>query len=460
MSDFTVSWVYKAIDKFSLPQEKMRRASEKFQKQIEKNGNQLKRYSQQFKDFRKSVTKTGRKLRNFGSVMTAGVTLPLVLMSKNMISSASDAVETANKFNTIFAGAGDAGSVANQFAKDFGLAGSSSQKMLSDVGDLLTTLGFTSDEALDLSVQVSSLGADLTSFKNFAGGAEGATLALVKAMLGETESAKSLGLSIRMNSDEFKALERRYINIKGLTKTQARAMSALTIITNQSRLAIGDTSRTWNDYAAVSRRVKESNKDLRESFGQDLLPLAKDMSLVWLKVTEKMRGLDSGTKSGIVVFGAFLAVLGPLLAISGLIAIAIGTLTLPVVGLIALFAALAVGTAIVVAKWDKLKIATWDFIMSLGSSPAVKAFMKIVNTISSIPAKIAAAKAAVGNRINQVSDAFTSITADAMFGYSNQVGVNIDVRDPGGVIDSVDGVAPKSVDLSQRLGPGRLVGAF
>ena len=85
---------------------------------------------------------------------------------------------------------------AKTFRQSFGLSRKAAKQLLGDTGDLLVGFGFTEDAALDLSKKVNELAVDLASFTNFSGGAEGASLALTKALLGERESIKSLGIAI------------------------------------------------------------------------------------------------------------------------------------------------------------------------------------------------------------------------------------------------------------------------
>ena len=91
---------------------------------------------------------------------------------------------------------GDALQTAETFKKSFGLSSQAAMGLLADTGDLLVGFGFTEKEALNLSKQVNELAVDLASFTNFSGGADGASQALTKALLGEREAIKSLGIAI------------------------------------------------------------------------------------------------------------------------------------------------------------------------------------------------------------------------------------------------------------------------
>ena len=110
---------------------------------------------------------------------------------------ARNAQETFSKFDTVFESISkSANDTADTFAESFGIAGSTARELLSATGDLLVGMGATEQQALDLSTEVNTLAADLASFSNIEGGTARASAALTKALLGETESAKLLGIVI------------------------------------------------------------------------------------------------------------------------------------------------------------------------------------------------------------------------------------------------------------------------
>ena len=136
-------------------------------------------------------------MKRTGDTVLKGFTAPLLGLGVTAVKLASDFEETQSKFNTVFKDIrSDADLTAKNLSDNFGLSSKASLQLLSDTGDLLTGFGFTQEEALKLSKEVNELAVDLASFTNFSGGAEGASLALTKALLGERESIKQLGIAI------------------------------------------------------------------------------------------------------------------------------------------------------------------------------------------------------------------------------------------------------------------------
>lgn len=206
-----------------------------------------------------------------GAIFVFRKALDISREAKNL---ARDAEEISSKFDTVFSGIkSKANSMADNFAKNFGLAGSTARELLSDTGDLLVGFEFAEEEALSLSEQVNSLAQDLVSFKNYSGGAKGASQALTKALFGETEAAKGLGIVIQQDTKEFKLAVQQMMNSRGISEKQAKALVILSDAYKQSRKAVGDYNRTKDSTANVERRANELLKTQYETLGKQILPV-------------------------------------------------------------------------------------------------------------------------------------------------------------------------------------------
>ena len=212
-----------------------------------------------------------------GYIAVAGILTGVIARGFiKLISLASDAEETAQKFGVVFRTNLEG---ANRAVKDlntsYGLSNLEAKKLLSSTGDLLSGFGFTAEQTLDLSTKVQKLGADLASFTNLEGGAKQASEALTKALLGERESVKTLGIAI-LESDvkaKVKALEvaGKFTNE---TERQKKAIATLEIALSQSANAIGDFKRSESSFANQSRILRGRLEDLAITMGEKLLPFA------------------------------------------------------------------------------------------------------------------------------------------------------------------------------------------
>lgn len=342
------------------------------------------KFSRQFRDVEQSADRANQKLKEFearnerlralsgkmaraGAVMSAAITAPVVMMGRSMIKAASDAEETQNKFNEVFKGINaEANTAAKSLASGYQLAGSTSQELLSNTGDLLVGMGLTRKQALGLSQDVVRLSADVASFKNVQGGTARAANALTKALLGEREMLKET-FKVAILEEDVKA---RAAIIKRkdrkLTEQQAKIMATLALVTERNTDAIGDLARTSDAYANVSRANAEATKELSENFGTLLLPFATKLQGVLAKVVGGLNNLSPAMKNTILIVGGLLAIGGPLLLLLSGIAIAFTVISTPVLlvsaailGVIAAVTALALYwddiTSTMTAQWAKFK---------------------------------------------------------------------------------------------------------
>ena len=220
------------------------------------------------------------------------------------------------------------------------MTGTKAKELLGDTGDLLTGFGFAQDKALDLSKGVQELAVDLASFTNFSGGAEGASKALTKALLGERESIKSLGISI-LEEDVKKRVA--LLTSKGMTfetNRQAKAFATLQLAQEQSKNAIGDYARTSGQFANQFRLMKTRISDVAISFGKILLPPALAVLKMVIKVVEWFENLSKSSKTLILVIAGLVAIVGPLLLLFGFVITAVGAAVTAFSGL-----ALAIGVS-------------------------------------------------------------------------------------------------------------------
>ena len=237
------------------------------------------KFDKGLKDTDKSAKGMGKTFSTLAKGIVAGMGVAAVAgvakLSKELITAASDAEETRNKFDVVYRDISQAAEdAAENLAENFGLSGTAARSLLADTGDLLTGFGFTQESALDLSDQVNQLAVDLASFTNFSGGAKGASDALTKALLGERESVKALGISILDADVKAKVLENTQNGITYETERQAKAMATLQIAQEQSQNAIGDFSRSLDSYANQTRIAEAATEDLKVALGASMIDAA------------------------------------------------------------------------------------------------------------------------------------------------------------------------------------------
>jgi hypothetical protein len=250
----------------------------------------------------KSLKTSNTKMSTFGkTISSVSDTLKTVFVSGavalaakkvlniglSLVSVASDAEETKNKFTVVFEDVADQAEEASKRIEDeFKLSESSTEKFLSQVGDITTGLGATSDQALEAAEKITTLGLDINSFANLSGGAEQAVSALTSLFTGEREAAKALGIVI--NDTNLKAYAEDMGKVYSELTPLEKGFLSLELATSQSQLAIGDFARSSDSYANTAKAAAESTLDLKSAIGQSLLPAATESLKIFTSITDAL----------------------------------------------------------------------------------------------------------------------------------------------------------------------------
>ena len=348
MANFDVSYFIRLRDQFSGQADKASRAANKLK-------GSLSRLSAQAK-------KVGSSMVSAGKSLTLFATVPIALAARSLINAASEAEETGNRFKEVFKGLdSQRDSAVVDLGKQFHLAASSAQELLSDSGDLLSGLGLTKIEALELSKSMIALSADVTSFKNVKGGVARTMNAFTKALLGEREMLKETFKISILESEVKEAANILMAKNLKLTEKQARAFATVNMVTKKSQNSLGDYNRTQKDYANLTRQASERTKELTEKFGVFLLPAMVKITNKFIELIDYVNSMSASNKKLTLIIVGVIAVLGPLALVIGAVAFAVSglaaafaLLTGPILLIIAAVALLGVAVFKIWQNWDKL----------------------------------------------------------------------------------------------------------
>lgn len=236
-----------------------------------------------------------------------------IFAAKEMVKYASDVQETTSKFNVVFKNVSDAADAAfSNLSNNYNMSGQAARTMLSDTGDLLSGFGMAANVALDLSNRVNILATDLSSFTNYAGGASGASDALTKALLGEREQAKMLGLAIKETDVQAQmALDAKNGEIYA-SESAAKAYATYKIMLSQSKNAIGDTARSVDNYQYKLNTLTKVVGEAKEAIGGALIAPATKIIESINRVVGAFNRLPDTIKNTVAIGGTLLATLGGL----------------------------------------------------------------------------------------------------------------------------------------------------
>lgn len=208
-----------------------------------------------------------------------GIGLSVVGMGvavKQCIALASEAEEMQNKFDTVFSGmTNTVEDWAKKYADSIGRSTNDVKTYLADAQNLM--VGFMGTEnrqaAYEMSKNMTTLAMDLASFANIDEGI--AINAMQKAVMGETESAKTLGAVLtdvtRAQAMETLGLKGKYEALDQVQKMQVNYQAIL----QQSPDAIGDCERSINSYRSTLISFQAKLTEIKTLVGQFFMPAAQ-----------------------------------------------------------------------------------------------------------------------------------------------------------------------------------------
>lgn len=258
------------------------------------------------------VSEVQAQAEKIGSGWSKYITTPIVAMYTAATKGAADLVETVGKTEVVFGQFYDRVDKWSQSSiETMGVARSTALDMASLYGDMATGMGFGQEGAADMAMELSSLAADMASFKNIS--IDVAQTALKSVFTGETESLKNLGVVMTQANLQAYALS------QGITKnitdmTQAEQVTLrYNYVLAQTTNAQGDFKRTGDSLSNQSRKLGQTVKQLGETFGTLLIPKVTE-AVSWLQgAAQGLAELDDGTKNTILTIGAVVAAAGPMM---------------------------------------------------------------------------------------------------------------------------------------------------
>ena len=309
---------------------------------------------QKFSSLSDRLDRIGSKMKDVGGKMTATLTLPIVAAAGISIKAFSDLQETINKVDVSF---GSQSATVKEWAKtsikSMGLAQQSALDATALFGDMGTGMGQTQTEASKMSMGLTQLGADMSSFKNVS--FERAQTALAGIYTGETEALKGLGIVMtQTNLEEF-------ARAKGINKSMSEMSQAELVqlryayVMDKTKNAQGDFARTSDGLANSTRMTKERMKELSAQLGEKLAPIWNKLLEVGNKVLDWFNKLTDGQQKVILIIAGVVAAAGPLLIILGSIATAVAAISSTMLIVIAVFAAIGLAIFLVIQHFGGLQ---------------------------------------------------------------------------------------------------------
>jgi phosphopantetheine adenylyltransferase len=167
---------------------------------------------------------------------------------------------------------------ANSMAKDLGLTRNQFIEAATSAGDLLIPMGFTRDEAAKLSVSMVGLSGALSEWTNGKRSAAEVSEILTKALLGEREQLKELGISITEDDIKTELLIRGKEKLTGTALQQAKALITQELVMRKSIDAQTAFANNSESTARIATKTAATFEDLKERMAEGLTPAFADLT--------------------------------------------------------------------------------------------------------------------------------------------------------------------------------------
>lgn len=286
------------------------------------------------------------------------VTGALVGVAGVSVKAASDLGEAQNKANVTF---GQAAGIIQDFAKTsadaFGISRKAANEYTATLGLILQTSGLSQKATADMSVELTKLAADLASFNNLP--VDEALRKLQSGLVGQAEPLRTIGVLLSEAAVQAKAMEMGLGGASGELSEGAKVQARYQLILEQTRTAQGDFTRTSDELANSTRRMKAQLEDAAASLGTQLIPAA---TVAIGKISDLIKWFDQlsePVKTALVVIGGLAAgvaalglVLPPVVAGISALTGAIGVLVTVVAPVVAVIAAAAAAGWLLAASME------------------------------------------------------------------------------------------------------------
>lgn len=166
---------------------------------------------------------------------------------------------------------------ADSVNESLGLSEESVIGLAASMGDLLVPLGFTREAAADMSMETTELAGALSAWSQGKYDSAQVSEILTKAMLGEREGLKALGISISQAAVDERALALARADGRDTITDQDKALATQALILEKST----DAQTAWSDgtmdAVKSQNELKATVSDAKEALASGLVPVVQSV---------------------------------------------------------------------------------------------------------------------------------------------------------------------------------------
>tara|TARA_R110000868_G_scaffold116745_3_gene310482 strand:+ start:2399 stop:4033 length:1635 start_codon:yes stop_codon:yes gene_type:complete len=293
-------------------------------------------------------------------------------------------------------------------AKGFGQSQTQAIQAAAAFGGLLQNVGFTRQESISASKDLTVLASDLASA--FDSTPADALNAIRSGLIGSSEPLRKYNVFISDAALKQEAMNMGLYSGKGALDQNTKAQATLSLVMKQTSVVQGDFANTADGLANSTRQLDAIQVDNAANIGKTFLPIMQQVNAIMIKVVNVFTSLPGPMQTVIVVTGLAIAILAPFFILISAIKTAM--------------VALEIATY---AKAAATKIATaaqWLFNAAMSANPIGLVILAIVAIIAIIVLLVKnwdTVTAVVGKVWDKIKN-FAKDAWDAIKGFGSKVG--------------------------------------
>lgn len=212
-----------------------------------------------------------KKIGTAAKLWIAGIAVSAFMSLRKALGLAQEIQETANTYEAVLGPAVDkTNTYIEENARLLGLTDSQAKRMITTTTNMAMGMDFTRGQAANLSTEILTLAGDLQSFNDIP--IEQTQQAIERALTGEREALKTLGIVVRETEVQQRALANTGLKAADSLTQQHKAAATLEIITERAGLAVGHMNDNQFSNRNISRQVASEWRNIWEVMSSKLNP--------------------------------------------------------------------------------------------------------------------------------------------------------------------------------------------
>jgi len=241
----------------------------------------MKKAEREVKTFSGEARKGAKGVETFQKALKAAAALGAAKLAADLFKLGVQAEAWGKRYTRVF---GEATNILDDWVRDqnqrFGVAEDRLKGMAAGVGDLLVPMGFARKEAAGMSKEILTLANALSEWTGGTRSAEQVADVLTRALLGEREALKGLGVSLTEADIKTELARQGMTGLTGETLAQAKAQVTLELITKRSADALAEYGANADSAQVAQKKLEAAIEDLQVQAGKALLAVAPLVSKI------------------------------------------------------------------------------------------------------------------------------------------------------------------------------------